>query len=59
MKQCEEILLILLKTYKDDNNATAGILQSYIQTNGPVSDECGEKVKEIIGGFNYARIFKN
>ena len=47
MKKIEEYLINLLETLTDVNDK-AEILQKYIQVHGPLSDEAGSKVKEIL-----------
>ena len=47
MKQKEKILIDMLSAI-DDKNYKAMLLQSYIQSEGPLSDEAASKVKELL-----------
>lgn len=47
MKKIEEYLINLLENLTDVNDK-AEILQKYIQEYGPLSNEAGSKVKEIL-----------
>ena len=47
MKKIEEYLIHVLEKLPDVNDR-AEILQKYIQIHGPLSDEAGSKVKEIL-----------
>ena len=44
----EQVLYALLK-FTQDKNQIAMMLESYVQKYGPVSNECGDKIKEYIG----------
>lgn len=46
----QENYLISLLGSLSDKNAKAMLLQSYIQTYGGVSDEAGERIKQIMQG---------
>lgn len=43
-----ELLLLLLEHHKGDKNTQAVYLQSYISTFGPIPDEYGDKVRELL-----------
>lgn len=43
----EKILIAILRPMKDRNSA-AVILETYIQVNGPVSNEAGDEIKKIL-----------
>lgn len=47
MKETEEYLIQILENLTDIN-AKAVVLESYIQEYGPVGDEAGSKIKEIL-----------
>ena len=46
----QERLLISILSMTKDKDMQALILQSYIQENGPLSNEAGDKVKAILKG---------
>ena len=45
----EEGLLVYILTNIQDESIKATILQSHVQEHGPLSEEAGDKVKEILG----------
>lgn len=47
MTEEEKILIAILRPMKDRNSA-AVILETYIQVNGPVSNEAGNEIKKIL-----------
>lgn len=47
MTEEEKMLIAILKLIKDRNSA-AVILETYIQVNGPVSNEAGNEIKAIL-----------
>ena len=46
-----EIALIALMKQLSSKGAAAILLQSYIQVNGPVTNEAGDEIKEILRGM--------
>ena len=51
MTELEKLLLVLLEDIKD-NETRAVLIQSFIQDNGPVSDEAGVKIRALLGEGN-------
>lgn len=47
--ESEEMLLEMLRCC-NDNNAKAVLLQSYIQHQGPLSEQAGKEVRAILKG---------
>ena len=47
MTEEEKMLIAILRPMKDRNNA-AVILETYIQVNGPVSNEAGDEIRKIL-----------
>lgn len=47
MTEEEKMLIAILRPMKDSNSA-AVILETYIQVNGPVSNEAGNEIKKIL-----------
>lgn len=47
MTEEEKMLIAILKPLKDRNSA-AIILETYIQVNGPVSNEAGDELRKIL-----------
>ena len=43
-----ELLLLILEQHKGDKNTQALYLQSYISSFGPIPDEYGDKVRELL-----------
>lgn len=43
-----EVLLLVLEQHKGDKNTQAIYLQSFISTFGPIPDEYGDKVRELL-----------
>jgi hypothetical protein len=48
----KEAFLLWILTNMPDQNARAVMLQSFIQSNGPLSEEVGEKVRELLAKHN-------
>lgn len=48
MTNAENTLVTLISINDLNNNERAILLQMYIQQNGPLSKECGERVREIL-----------
>lgn len=48
-KTTVDILLIFLEQLRADKNAQAICLQQYISSYGPIPDEYGDKVRELLG----------
>lgn len=46
MTEEEKMLIAILRPIKDRNSA-AVILETYIQVNGPVSNEAGDEIRKI------------
>ena len=47
----EEIFMLTIIKNLSDKNMIAGIVQSFIQQKGPLSNEAGDKVKEILANL--------
>lgn len=47
MTKEEKMLIATLRSIKDRNSA-AVILETYIQVNGPVSNEAGDEIRKIL-----------
>lgn len=47
MTEEEKMLIAILRQMKDRNSA-AVILETYIQVNGPVSNETGDEIRKIL-----------
>lgn len=47
MTEQEKMLIAILRAMKDRNSA-AVILETYIQANGPVSNEAGDEIRKIL-----------
>lgn len=43
-----EILLVFLRRFKSDKDVQARFLQQYISNYGPIPDEYGDKVRDLL-----------
>jgi hypothetical protein len=48
----KETFLLWILTNMPDQNARAIMLQSFIQSNGPLSEEAGEEVRNLLAQHN-------
>jgi hypothetical protein len=52
LEDSKEAFLLWILTQMPDQNARAVMLQSFIQSNGPLSEEAGAKVRELLAQHN-------